>query len=33
MTATNLFNLYANVVAENWTEALQDAEGVGVKLL
>ena len=28
-----LFNLYASVVAEKWTEAVQDVEGVGVKLL
>ena len=31
--APTLFNLYASVVAEKWTEAVQDVEGVGVELL
>ena len=31
--ASTVFNLYASVVAEKWTEAVQDVEGVRAKLL
>ena len=31
--APTLFNLYAEVVAEKWAEAVQSVEGVGVELL
>ena len=31
--APTLFNLYAEVVAENWTEAVQNVKGMGVELL
>ena len=30
--ASTLFNLYASVVAEKWTEAVQDVEHVGAEL-
>ena len=31
--APTLFSLYASVVAEKWTEAVQDVDGVGVEML